>query len=72
MPAIYCYNEEELCEMFKYNPYIGKYSFEHGKNTKEEYEENKKNEKLLNEYLHQIADEYFNKAIIVNINLPEE
>ena len=70
--AYYDYNEEELCEMFNYNPCIGRYSFEHGENTKEEYEENKKNEELLNEYLHKTADKYFKKAIIVNIDLPED
>ena len=70
--AYYDVNDEELCEMFNYNPCIGRYSLEYGENTKEEYEENKKNEKLLNEYLHKIADKYFKKAIIVNIDLPEE
>lgn len=68
----YYHNEEELCEMFHYNPHIGLYSFERGENTKDEYEENKKNEKLLDEFLHKTADKYFKKAIIVNIDLPEE
>lgn len=70
--AYYDHNDEELCEMFNYNPYIGQYSFEHGKNTKEEYEENQKNEEQLTEYLHKVADKYFKKAIIINIDLPEE
>ena len=70
--AYYDDNDDELCEMFNYNPCIGRYSFEHGKNTKEEYEENQKNEEQLTEYLHKVADKYFKKAIIVNIDLPEE
>jgi len=41
-----------------------RYSFRLGENTKEEYEENKKNEKLL-------ADKYFKKAIIMYIDLPK-
>ena len=70
--AYYCDNDEELNKMFNYNPCIGQYSFEYGENTKEEYEENKKNVERLNEYLHSVADRYFKKAIIVNIDLPEE
>lgn len=70
--AYYDNNDDELCEMFNYNPLINKYYFEHGRVTKEEYEANNKNEKMLNEYLHKTADRYFKKAIIVDIDLPEE
>lgn len=65
------YNGDELCEMFDYNPFIHKHALEIGHCTKEEFEENKKKEQKLEEHLDKIADGYFIKAIIVNINLPE-
>lgn len=65
-------NDKELENKFNYNPRITEYSVEIGKRTKEEYEENCKNENLLNEYLHTISDKYFKKAIIVNIDLPKD
>lgn len=49
-------NQEELNEMFGYNP----------KKIDEVAT------KQLDEYLHKVSDEYFTKAIIVNIDLPEE
>jgi hypothetical protein len=39
--------------------------------TKEQIEANEENLKLLEEHLDKIAEEYFTKAIIVNINLPD-
>lgn len=32
----------------------------------------RRNGKALNDYLHTVSDKYFKKAIIVNIDLPEE
>ena len=43
-----------------------------GQITKEEYELNETANKKIDEYLEAIADKYFKKAIIVNIDLPEE
>lgn len=60
-------NDEGLCEMFNYKPWVCDASAY----TKEQIEENKENEKRLEEYLEKIANEYFTKAIIVYINLPD-
>lgn len=40
--------------------------------TKDEYELNETANKKIDEYLETVADKYFKKAIIVNIDLPEE
>ena len=62
-------NDEELCEMFNYEPCM---TLPNTKGyTKEQIEENEANEKTLEKHLDKIADEYFTKAIIVNINLPD-
>ena len=68
----YFNNEEELDETFNYKPIINQYNLKRGSFTQKDYEENESNEKLLNEYLHKIADKYFKKAIIVNIDLPND
>jgi hypothetical protein len=60
-------NDDELCEMFNFVPCM---TFSKGY-TKEQVEENKVNEKKLDEHLDKIADEYFKKAIIVYIVLPD-
>lgn len=49
-------NQEDLNEMFGYNPL----------NIDEDAA------KQLDEYLHEVSDKYFKRAIIVNIDLPEE
>jgi hypothetical protein len=67
----YDYHDEELCEMFGYEPWVNEVTFSQGKCTRAEVEKNNKAGKLLEEHLDKIADEYFVKAIIVNINLPE-
>lgn len=65
------WNDEELCEKFEYDPAISFYGFDDGRYTQEQVEVNQRNEKLLDEYLDKIADEYFTKAILVNIDLPD-
>lgn len=66
----YDYHDEALCEKFNYEPLINDVTVEQGRYTKEQLEENNRNEKLLEEYLDKICDEEFVKAIIVNIDLP--
>lgn len=56
--AYYYDNDEELCKMFDYHPQLDKASAEI--------------EKVLDEYLHTVSNKYFKKAIIVNIDLPED
>ena len=68
----YDYNQEEINEQFGYNPCIRKTHVDIGQITKEEYELNETANKKIDEYLEAIADKYFKKAIIVNIDLPEE
>lgn len=70
--SYYDYNDDELCEHFNYNPRICAYTVAQGQYTKEQLNENEENEKLLDQYLDSVADEYFKKAIIVYIGLPEE
>lgn len=60
-------NDEGLCEMFNFVPCMS----EAKGYTKEQIEENEENEKRLEEHLEKIANEYFTKAIIVYINLPD-
>lgn len=68
----YDYHDDELCERFNYNPRICSHTVLQGQYTKEQLAANKENEKLLDQYLDSIAEEYFKKAIIVYIGLPEE
>lgn len=65
----YNYNEEHLTEKFDYDPTINLFS--NGKYTKEERKHNEEQEKLLEKYLEEIADNYFKKAIIVDIDIPD-
>ena len=67
----YDWHDDELCEKFNYEPFINEYSVEQGRYTEEQLKINNENEKLLDEYLDKVADEYFVKAIIVYIDLPE-
>lgn len=60
-------NCDELCEMFNYEPCM---SFNKEKYTYKEIETNKENEKRLEAYLDEKAEENFIKAIIVHIDLP--
>ena len=64
-------NDDELCEKFGYEPCIDKYWLSHGHCTQERYNENEENGKKLEEYLDEVADKAFEKAIIVNIDSPE-
>ena len=63
--------DEELDEKFDYRPQINQVVFEMGKCTKEEFEQNSKQEELLEKYLDEVADKCFKKAIIVDIDLPK-
>lgn len=67
-----CYfdrNDDELCEKFNYVPCM---TLPNAKGyTKKQVEENEANEKKLEEYLEKIANEYFIKAILVYITLPD-
>ena len=57
----YDYNDDELCERFNYDPRLS-----------DENEENNRNERLLDEYLDGVADQYFKKAIVVYIHPYDE
>lgn len=70
--VFYDYNDDELCEKFKYEPRINECSLEYGHCTQEQFNENKENEKKLEEYLNELAERAFEKAIIVNIDLPND
>ena len=63
-------NDEDLEERFGYNPRINDFTVAQNKYTELDLEINTFNEKRLEEYLDKVADEYFTKAIIVNIDLP--
>ena len=63
-------NDEDLEERFGYNPRINDFTVAQNKYTALDLEINTFNEKRLEEYLNEVADEYFTKAIIVNIDLP--
>ena len=59
--AYYDNLDEELCEMFNYNP-----------RRPSDDEENNRNERLMDEYLNTIADLWFKKAIVVYIRPYDE
>lgn len=59
--AYYDYHDEELCEKFNYSPRLPL-----------DNEENNKSSCLLDEYLDNIADQYFKKAIVVYIHPYED
>ena len=63
--------DDELCERFDYEPWINEVSVMQGKNTEEQLKANEEAEKHLEKYLDKVADQYFIKAIIVNIDLPD-
>lgn len=67
----YNHNDEYLDEQFNYNPCMT-FPNSEGKYTKKQIEQNKINSEALDDYLEEVADKYFKKAIIVNIDLPEE
>ena len=68
----YSRNDEELDKKFGYNPKISDYTFASGGCTEEELKANNEADMKLEVYLDGIAESYFKRAIIVNIDLPEE
>ncbi len=68
----YDYNDDELCEKFGYEPCINEYSLKNGHCTQEQYNENEENGKKLEKYLDEVAKKAFEKAIIVNIDTPND
>ena len=68
----YNYNDDELCEIYGYEPGINEYTLKNGHCTREQLKENKENEKLLEAYLDEVAERAFKAAIIVNIDLPDD
>lgn len=61
-------NDEELCEMFGYCPYISEYSVEKGLHTAEQLEASEKAEEALEKYLDEVAEKAFTRAIIVYVD----
>ena len=68
----YYQNEEVLCEKFGYNPRISDCTVERGEYTREQLEENNRNEIELDAYLDEVAEKAFRKAILVSIDVPDE
>lgn len=64
-------NDEELCEQFHFNPCITDYAVRLGRYTAEQFEENDKADKAVTKHLDEIAEKFFTKAIIVNVDLPD-
>ena len=68
----YDYNDDELCEKFGYEPRISEYAVENGCCTMEWFEQNKKNEAKMEKYLNEVAERAFKRAIIINIDCPDD
>lgn len=68
----YDHNDEVLCEKFGYDPRLNEVALEQGKITIEQYNANKKSEATLESYLNEVAERAFSKAIIINIDTPNE
>lgn len=64
-------NDTELDERFNFNPCITDFAVKCGRYTEAQFLANKEAEKALNKHLEEIAEKYFKKAIIVNIDLPD-
>lgn len=60
-------NDDWLCEQFSYDPRIDEFTVKYGEYTQDQLDENDKNEKRMNEYLDQVAEQMFKKAILVYI-----
>ena len=56
-------NFKSLCDRFQYSPLV----FEEN-STKPELEANSRAKRFLDEYLNMLAEKYFSKAIIIDIN----
>lgn len=67
----YDYNEENLADRFGYNPCMS-YPHAYKRYPKADIEANKQAEARLNEYLDEVADRTFTKAILVYIDTPDE
>lgn len=67
----YCHNDDELDEKFRFNPCITDYSVKCGKYTADQLSANNEADKALEKHLDEIAEKYFKKAIIVNVDLPD-
>lgn len=67
----FCQNDDELCEKYNFNPCITDYAVKIGRYTAEQFAENDKADKAITKYLDEIAEKYFIKAIIVNVDLPD-
>lgn len=65
----YDWHDEELCDRFNYNPRITQFAVDLGEYPEEILTINKGNETRLDAYLDEIADKYFIKAIIVDVDL---
>lgn len=68
----YNQNDEWLSEKFNYDPRINEFTVGFGRCTQKELEENSQREKELEKYLDEVADKMFKRAIIVNIDLPDD
>lgn len=68
----FCDNDDELCEKFHFNPCITDYAVKLGKYTTEQFAANEEADKAMGKYLDEIADKHFKKAIIVNVDLPDD
>ncbi|MEE0992526.1 MAG: hypothetical protein UH542_06070 [Bacteroidales bacterium] len=60
-------NDDALCDKFHYNPRITEYSVKQGICTQEQLEKNDHNYELLENYLDEVAESAFVKAIMVDI-----
>lgn len=65
-------HDEELDERFHYSTWINHFALEQGKCTAEQFAANEEAQKAMDKYLDEVADKYFVKAILVNVNTPDE
>lgn len=65
-------HDEELCERFGFDPCICDYARQQGRCTAEQVAANNEAEAAMDKYLDEIAAGYFVKAILVNINTPDD
>lgn len=68
----YNQNDDALCEMFGYCPMRNEHALQTRGITREQYDSNKESEDALNRYLDEVAERAFSKAIIINIDTPNE
>lgn len=65
-------HDDELCEKFQYKPWVNAFALGRGECTAEQVALNNEFGKAMDQYLDEIANKFFVKAIIVYVETPDD